>query len=140
MYEIIIDEVIPKFPEHEQIDLKYAAEQWRLPYWDWAMKQPIYDTDPVWYDYDVPQLTRLEAVKTRVPGGLKWVKNPLYAFRMPKNAPMSNGEVSHVVKTRDNPEIHAWPLGPHLLLDTLIPRSSKLARARADIHRPTNPP
>ena len=135
-----MDEVIPKFPEHEQNDLKLAAEQWRLPYWDWAMKKPIYDTDPVLYDYDVPQLTRLEAVKIRVPGGLKWVKNPLHAFRMPKNAPMSNGKVSNVVKTEDNPEIHVRPLCPHLLLEILILRSSKLARARVNIHRRTNLP
>lgn len=134
-----MDEVIPKFPEHEQIDLIRAAEQWRLPYWDWAMKKPIYDTDPVWYDYDVPQLIRLEAVKIRVPGGFKWVKNPLYAFRMPKNAPMSSGKVSHVEETKDNPEIHVWSFRPHHLLVTLILCSSRLARARADTHRLTTP-
>lgn len=82
--------IIPKFPVGQQNELKDAAQQWRLPFWDWASKKPVENAPP---DYDVPQLIRLESVKIRGPEGWKWVKNPLYVFKMPGNVPMSDGKV-----------------------------------------------
>ena len=52
------------------------------------MKQAIYDAEPDMYDYHVPQLTRLEAIRICVPGGSKGVKNPLYFFKMPRYVPI----------------------------------------------------
>ena len=52
------------------------------------MKQAIYDAELDMYDYDVPQLTRLKAIRIRIPGGSKWVKNPLYLFKMPRYVPI----------------------------------------------------
>lgn len=85
--------IIPKFPVDQQKELKNAAQEWRLPFWDWASKKPIEGASP---DYDVPQLVRLESVKIRGPKGWNWVKNPLYVFKMPNNVPMSDGGVDLV--------------------------------------------
>lgn len=70
-------------------------------------EEPFYDAESDRRDYDVPQLTRLEAVKIRIPGGSQWVKNPLYVFRMLQNAPMSKAKVQHVKEEKPySPEIH----------------------------------
>lgn len=70
-------------------------------------EEPFYDAESDRRDYDVPQLTRLEAVKIRVPGGSQWVKNPLYVFRMLQSAPMSKAKVQHVKEEKPySPEIH----------------------------------
>lgn len=92
----MIDDIIPKFPKEQWNYLRHAAQHWRLPYWDWASKKPVFDTSPVEYDYDVPHLVRLESVNIRTPEGQKWVKNPLYVFRMPGNFPMSKAGVDHI--------------------------------------------
>lgn len=100
-----MESIIPKFPVDRQNYLKYAAQQWRLPFWDWASKKPVYDTDPVRYDYDVPQLVRLESVRIRGPTGWKWVKNPLYVFRMPGGVPMSEAGLCPVEVRNGNKSI-----------------------------------
>jgi len=94
-------EVIKDFPDAQQPELKHAADTWRLPYWDWGVKKPSYDGTPD--DYDVPQLIRLETVQIRSPPldknsekkARKWVKNPLYTFRMPNGQPMSAAGVKY---------------------------------------------
>lgn len=88
----MVDTIIPKFPVHQQNELKDAAQKWRLPFWDWASKKPVEDASP---DYDVPQLVRLESVKIRGAQGWYWVKNPLYVFKMPGNVPMSDGKLNY---------------------------------------------
>ncbi|MCJ1424292.1 hypothetical protein MMC29_002179 [Sticta canariensis] len=98
LYQIMVDIIIPKFPVDQQDELKDAAKQWRLPFWDWASKRPVENGSP---DYDVPQLVRLESVKIRGPEGLHWVRNPLYVFKMPDNVPMSDGKVDF----RDIPQV-----------------------------------
>ena len=35
LHEIMINEIIPKFAQGDQADLKKAADLWRLPYWVW---------------------------------------------------------------------------------------------------------
>jgi hypothetical protein len=73
------------------------------------MKKPVMDAKTKDYNnYDVPQLVRLEAVRIRTPQGLRWVKNPLYTFKMPDNVPMSTGGVEGIKedKKHDIPEIH----------------------------------
>lgn len=100
----MLSEIIPEFPKSQQTYLIHAAEQWRLPYWDWASKKPVYDSAPEIADYDVPRLIRLENVQIKKPGGPKWVKNPLYVFRMPDKAVMGDGGV-HEVKTKDKNKI-----------------------------------
>ncbi|MCJ1461686.1 hypothetical protein MMC07_000284 [Pseudocyphellaria aurata] len=97
LFRIMVNSIIPKFPLDQQSYLRYAAQQWRLPFWDWASKKPVesvYDPDGHGdHDYDVPQLVRLESVEIRGPAGWKWVKNPLYVFRMPKGISMGDAGV-----------------------------------------------
>lgn len=106
----MLAEIIPKFPRYQQTYLIHAAERWRLPYWDWAStpsKKPIYDSSPAVSDYDVPRLIRLEYIQIKSPEGSKWVKNPLYVFKMPKNAVMGEGGVHALGELHVRP-IHPW--------------------------------
>ena len=101
----MIREIIPEFEADLQSRLNRAADLWRLPYWDWASKKPVYDSEPQRFDYNVPELVRLETVKIRVPkknsaNGYKWVRNPLHSFRLPGDARMSAGGVQRVWKGR----------------------------------------
>ncbi|KAI9750729.1 MAG: hypothetical protein M4579_006330 [Chaenotheca gracillima] len=102
LHEIMVQEIIPLFPKDQQTSLKRAANSWRMPYWDWASKKPVLDTVPEQYDYDVPQLLRLETIKIRTPAGLKWVKNPLYVFRMAPDTTLGDGGVNGVGQGNDS--------------------------------------
>lgn len=137
LHEIMVNVVIKEFPEDQRKDLVLAADKWRLPYWDWASKKPVLDAKNL--DYDVPQLVRLEAVKIRTGDGLCWVKNPLYAFKMPGNVPMSDGGV-HMVKGQIGKNYHEIHVSspPNLPLSRKLMRKSlKNVKARADIHQQT---
>lgn len=95
----MVEKIILDLPPTQRTSLQHAAEKWRLPFWDWAMKKPVMDAKTEDYvNYDVPQLVRLEAVRIRTPQGLRWVKNPLYTFKMPGNALMSTGGVEGITK------------------------------------------
>jgi hypothetical protein len=63
---------------------EFAAENWRLPYWDWAD------------DTDVPKLICMPSVKIVTSPGPSAetisVPNPLYQFTMPTKKPMGDKE------------------------------------------------
>lgn len=93
----MVASIIPTFPVDQRKYLRFAAQNWRLPFWDWASKKPVelvgIPDGQAKFDYDVPQLVRLESVKIRGPDGWKWVKNPLYVFKMPKGISMGDAGV-----------------------------------------------
>ncbi|KAL1977859.1 hypothetical protein VTN31DRAFT_718 [Thermomyces dupontii] len=72
LYEIMINELVPNFPEADRPAWQEAAETWRLPYWDWARTNKV------------PKLAKYPT--TFVPtfdGGVERIDNPLYQFKMP---------------------------------------------------------
>ena len=133
----MIEDIIPKFPENQHHILTYAAQHWRLPFWDWASKKKVIDTSE--YDYDVPQLVRLELVKIRTPEGWNWVKNPLYVFRMPKNATMGDAGVKPVcIGLENNGEPKYVKVGKQFSRQTVADSFRfKQPQPPADIHQPT---
>ncbi|PGG97210.1 hypothetical protein AJ79_09293 [Helicocarpus griseus UAMH5409] len=84
LYEIMINDIIPQYPEKDQSTLRYAADTWRLPYWDWAAnpKIPWLATEPQL------QVSLLEELET--------IPNPLYQFRMPNGKNMASEGVGDV--------------------------------------------
>lgn len=84
----MVQEIIPKFPESEQADLKAAAVSWRFPFWDWASKKVEKPGDEP--NYNVPKLVRQPKVTVRVPGGTEEVHNPFYQFRMANDLTMGD--------------------------------------------------
>lgn len=85
--------LIPKtFAEDDQKDMMRAAQTWRLPFWDWAMKKPNWnpdnEDDPVnripGSGPNVPFLTTQRQVTVRTKTGSAPVKNPWFHFELPR--------------------------------------------------------
>ncbi|KAI1377225.1 tyrosinase [Hypoxylon crocopeplum] len=93
LYEIMVNEIIPKYPTHKDEFLE-AARTWRLPFWDWA-KNP-----------KVPGLVRLPQITIRVGSDPDiTIDNPLYQFRMPNNKKMGVYGVGQIVDFDGGPSI-----------------------------------
>ncbi|KAL9032333.1 MAG: hypothetical protein Q9214_008013, partial [Letrouitia sp. 1 TL-2023] len=80
-----------KFPSSERSKLLEAAESWRWPYWDWAMKKPV-PGQPHKVDYNVPLVILTREVQIRLPTTLGYgnVPNAFYQFTMPKGITMGD--------------------------------------------------
>lgn len=80
-----------KYPGEDQPQLLEAAQSWRFPYWDWALKKPIPDC-PGLVDYTVPIAVLQKQVKIRRPTsqGLEDFPNAFYQFTMPGNITMGD--------------------------------------------------
>ncbi|OQD96201.1 hypothetical protein PENVUL_c096G02586 [Penicillium vulpinum] len=77
MYDIMIKEIIPQFPEAHQASWHEQAESWRLPFWDWALNGRV------------PDLAKYPTITVPMPeGGSLRIDNPLFQFRMPTDKPM----------------------------------------------------
>ncbi|KAJ5541865.1 hypothetical protein N7461_007868 [Penicillium sp. DV-2018c] len=77
VYDMMVQEVIPQFPEDHQASWRQHAESWRLPFWDWARKGRV------------PDLAKYPTITVPRPeGGSMRIDNPLFQFRMPTDKPM----------------------------------------------------
>ncbi|KAB8229895.1 uncharacterized protein BDW43DRAFT_302840 [Aspergillus alliaceus] len=84
LYEIMVNEIIPKYPEENQSLLRTAADTWRMPYWDWSTKPQI------------PSLATQPELQISVLDELETISNPLYQFRMPNGKDMASEGVEDV--------------------------------------------
>ncbi|KAI1191479.1 tyrosinase [Nemania serpens] len=85
LYEIMVNEIIPKYPAYKDKYLE-AARTWRLPFWDWA-KNPR-----------VPTMARYKTIGITFGGEPKMeIANPLYQFRMPNDKKMKVYGVGPIV-------------------------------------------
>ncbi|KAI0451980.1 tyrosinase [Xylaria acuta] len=85
LYEIMVNEIIPKYPAYKDKYLE-AARTWRHPFWDWA-KNPR-----------VPDMCRYKTIGITFGGEPKVeIANPLYQFRMPNDKKMKVYGVGPVV-------------------------------------------
>ncbi|KZT39063.1 Di-copper centre-containing protein [Sistotremastrum suecicum HHB10207 ss-3] len=74
IHEIMVNDVIPQFPANQRPDLIKHANSWRLPFWDWGLKNP-----------DVPDIVRPATVTVQTPSGqTATISNPLAAFKAPE--------------------------------------------------------
>ncbi|KAH6906532.1 tyrosinase [Coprinopsis sp. MPI-PUGE-AT-0042] len=82
LYEIMVNDIIPKYPVDKQAAMKAQADITRLPYWDWALKKNrTQDGKPV-LAYDVPLIVKEKEVEVSVPeGGTRKIPNPFYNFK-----------------------------------------------------------
>lgn len=80
------NEIIPRFATDDQPALVEAADVWRWPYWDWALKR--HDTSGA--EYDLPQLFYQPTVEVRNPTGTANVDNPFSVFKMPNGVAMGD--------------------------------------------------
>ncbi|KAI1120171.1 tyrosinase [Nemania abortiva] len=86
LYEIMVNEIIPKYPAYKDKYLE-AARTWRLPFWDWAKRNTR-----------IPQLCRYKKVNISFGGEPKFeLENPLYQFRMPNDKKMRVYGVGSIV-------------------------------------------
>lgn len=111
MYEVMIDDIIPAFPQSEREELKKAADQWRFPYWDWAVKKKQDDGSPP--NYDVPKMVKLEEVEVRTPEGSEKIRNPFHQFVMRNGLAMGDEKLKPDVITREPVSIP--PLRPSIV-------------------------
>ncbi len=94
----MVNEIIPKFPESEQADLKKAADAWRFPFWDFGTKKTDASGER---NYNVPKLIRETEVEVRVPGGTARIPNPFYQFTMPDGLSMGHESLGPNAVTRE---------------------------------------
>ncbi|KAH6908113.1 tyrosinase [Coprinopsis sp. MPI-PUGE-AT-0042] len=89
LYEIMVNELLPKYPTDAQDAVKKAADQFRLPYWDWGLKKERILEKKEVKVYDLPlivklakvQVTNLNSVDSQ--DSLIFIDNPFYSFRAP---------------------------------------------------------
>lgn len=137
-------EEISNFLNEERTSLEKAAQAWRLPYWDWALKKPD-PQNPQKRDYNVPLVIRSTEVKIRRPlsPGLVPFPNAFYQFTMPGKIPMGDASLSNKDPLKDLAikKIETNDGTIPVCLEILSSRkpltfpSSTFAQQRADIQR-----
>ncbi|KAK3361986.1 common central domain of tyrosinase-domain-containing protein [Lasiosphaeria ovina] len=92
IYEYMKDYAVNNFTGDDLQDLLKAADEWRLPYWDWAAKKPDpTDKEKPW-DYNIPQAFEEtnKKVEIRISSGSRKADNGLYRFKMPEDMTMGD--------------------------------------------------
>lgn len=94
LYREMIALIPNTFDESQHAEYRQAADSWRLPYWDWAMKKPTWAPSlPLEQQYqqphkgpNVPFAITLENVEVRAGKGSitpsVTVRNPLFQFAL----------------------------------------------------------
>jgi tyrosinase len=75
------------FAEEDQADMIHAAETWRFPYWDWAMKKPDwhFPDDRKKDGPNVPFIITVKTVEVKTKTGVTSVSNPMFQFKLPSD-------------------------------------------------------
>ncbi|KAL3427941.1 tyrosinase [Phlyctema vagabunda] len=84
------DTITPKaetFAQEDQEEMIHAAETFRLPYWDWAMRKPDWrrPNDLNRYGPNVPFILTVPKVEVKTKTGVSEVDNPMWKFTLPPN-------------------------------------------------------
>src|SRR5215469_1217 len=81
----MMKDIVSQIPSSEQADWAAAAQNWRLPYWDWAAS---YNTA------SLPVLLTSETITIRKPGNKSAsVPNPLARFSNPNGLAMGDSKM-----------------------------------------------
>jgi len=140
IYEYMKDYASSTFSGAERATMLTAADQWRLPYWDWASKKPIdykHRDGPV--DYNLPRAFLDRGVDIQGPKGPDKVDNALYQFTMPGGMTMggTGGKLSNDLKIRNAGSFAVRQVRTSSMLLTNECLSIPSARAPADTPRAT---
>ena len=88
-------QIIPKYVDDSNRDQwTNAAQTWRLPYWDWAMKKPDQSTGSA--SYNIPQIFQNAQIRITIPSGPMTVDNPVYKFTMPNQQTMGSAGITNI--------------------------------------------
>jgi tyrosinase len=83
-------ELIPTtFAVQDKDDMIRAAQTWRLPFWDWAMKKPDWHqpANLKRYGPNVPYLLTVLKVQVKTKTGVADIDNPMWKFTLQPNEP-----------------------------------------------------
>lgn len=122
MYEEMINQINKwdeqgRFRNEPKQDWIEAADNWRLPYWDWAREQTYISK------FAVPEVLTLVKVKVQPPGDLDvtYIWNPLWEFENPMKAPtgepLSFGDV----------DMGQWRIRPDFVDFTICDKKERYA-------------
>ena len=102
------DYAINNFKGKDLEDLLKAADQWRLPYWDWAGKKADPTNTKARWDYNIPlafQETKRN-VDIRLPppatNGVGKYPNALYQFTMPGGLAMGDPKLARELRITES--------------------------------------
>ena len=100
-------EEVKKYSEWEKPDLLEAAENWRMPYWDWAMKKQLPES-PGKRDYNVPLVVLDKKVHIRQPTTLGHgdCENAFYQFKMSDDITMGDSSLGNDENRLEDLRIH----------------------------------
>ena len=136
-----------KYPSVEKPDLE-AAESWRFPYWDWALKKPV-PGQPHKRNYNVP-LVVLPKVRISLPTVLDYgdVENAFYQFTMPGGITMGDPNLQDknslkdlrinpsVIRDSDDGKLYTFPVCLHRLCAEKLLTSFKFDQCKATSRNP----
>ncbi|KAH6990001.1 common central domain of tyrosinase-domain-containing protein [Ilyonectria destructans] len=114
IYHLMKDEA-KKYDVSNQPDLLKAAEFWRFPYWDWALKKPDptnpKSKDKSTYDYNVPVFLGLKEVEIRLPTpqGFGTCRNAFYQFEMSNDIAMGDESLGEFKITKHKEDGITYP-------------------------------
>ena len=92
LYETMLKLIPTTFADSDQKAMVFAAETWRLPFWDWAMKKPDWGEDPDSpknsgpnVGPNVPFILTQKKIEVKTKTGAALVDNPMWKFVLPDN-------------------------------------------------------
>ena len=102
-------DVVSEFPQDQQVSLKPALDNWRMPYWDWALARQRST------QLFVPELMSTEKVPVRRPNGLtESIDNPLYRYKFPLNSQQQITGITNIqLGPRELAPVSSWPARYH---------------------------
>jgi len=88
LYEIMLKLIPTTFALEDQPAMVQAAETWRFPYWDWAMRKPDwhFPNDRRRDGPNVPFIITVPTVEVMTKTGVATVSNPMWKYRLPNGA------------------------------------------------------
>ncbi|KAH6723255.1 putative tyrosinase [Leptodontidium sp. MPI-SDFR-AT-0119] len=87
LYEIMLKLIPTTFALEDQPAMIQAAETWRFPFWDWAMRKPDwhFPSDRRRDGPNVPFIITVQTVEVMTKTGVATVSNPMWRFRLPND-------------------------------------------------------
>ncbi|CZS88976.1 uncharacterized protein RAG0_00474 [Rhynchosporium agropyri] len=85
LYEIMLKLIPTTFALEDQPAMIKAAETWRFPFWDWAMRKPDWHSpsDRRRDGPNVPFIITIPTVEVMTKTGSATVSNPMWRFKLP---------------------------------------------------------
>src|SRR4051794_31530757 len=118
----MVEDVIKNIPEPleaKRKEWRKAADTWRLPYWDWAVKKSRPNPSPEDPNarktvYDLPIIARNPRIEvldyTSLVGATTEIDNPMYQFKIPGGVNMGSLSVNDMQQRDANNDIITIPV------------------------------